>query len=81
MEFEKWAEEYELEHKKALKKWQDRSKLKSIIPKGFGDKLLQQYVAYRNEMATKKLVRVTWVLAIATIILSISTLYFNYWAK
>ena len=74
MGFEEWLRNYESEYEKALKKWQDKGGYKSIIPKGFSEKILKQYMAYRIEMETKKLVRATWALAIVTIILSFITL-------
>ena len=77
MKFKQWLKGYEVEYKEALKEWQETSKMKSIIPKGFGDRLLRQYAAYRNELMTKRLVIATWILAIATLILSILTLMFK----
>lgn len=43
-------------------------------PRGFHEYILAQYVAYRNELTTKRLVWATWFLAIGTILLSILTL-------
>lgn len=76
MKFEKWAGDFKKECDKALKNWQDIHGIK-IRPTNFGEKVLEQYIAYRNETMTKKLVIATWSLAIATIILSIITLWIN----
>lgn len=73
MKFEKWLKEYDAEYERELKEWQERSKIK-LIPEDLDRILLQKYIAYRNEIATRKLIMATWFLAIATTILSIITL-------
>ena len=75
MSFEKWFEEYE---KSSHETWDKTQKEKpGLIREGYDGKILQCYLAYKQFQATKWLVIATWVLAIASIILSILTLYSN----
>ena len=80
MSFKKWLAKYEKESDDELMRWGQKAGVignngkPAILPQGFDESTLIQYTAYRNEMATKKLVWATWFLAIATIILSILTL-------
>lgn len=74
MKFQEWLRKYERESDKELKRWQEKSGYKGLLPEGFDEKLIQQYNTYRIEMETKNLVKATWILAIGTIILSILTL-------
>lgn len=74
MGFKNWIKGYEKVYNNELKEWQEKSGMKAIIPKGFGEELLKQYSAYKSESATKNLVIVTWVLALATITLNLLTL-------
>ena len=74
MSFKDWLKGYEKVYSEELKKWQEKSGMKSIIPKVFGEELLKQYHAYSSELATKNLVIVTWVLALAAITLNLLTL-------
>mgnify|MGYP001581242292 CR=1 FL=1 len=81
MSFKKWMREYEEEFNNELIRWGQNAGFKgkngkpAILPEGFEEYTLARYTAYRNEMATKKLVGATWFLAIATIILSIISLF------
>lgn len=68
MKFKDWANGYKKEYEEALKEWQETNGVKVIIPEGIDDKLLQQYVAYKNVMETKRLVFATWALAIVGIL-------------
>ena len=74
MSFNGWLKGYNKVYNHKLREWQEKSEMKAIIPEGFGEELLKQYSAYRSELVTKNLVIVTWVLALATITLSLLTL-------
>ena len=74
MKFDKWLREFEIEYEKELKNWHTKSGYKSLLLPGLKERVIQQYSAYRNEMATRKLVIATWVLAVFTIILSLISL-------
>lgn len=65
--FLKWVKEYEKFYKLELKRTTGQN---VIIPLNFDRELLQQYIAYKNELRTMQLVWATWALAIATIMLS-----------
>lgn len=79
MKFETWIKEYETNHKKQLKEyWEKNPQVNQLVPGNFGKELLQQYMAYKKEIYSKRLVWATWGLAIATIILSTLTLYLQY---
>ena len=76
MNFKEWLNGYNNEYKRELKEWHDKNpNFKSVIPAGLDEQLIQQYSAYRSELATKKLVIVTWCLAIATTILAIISIF------
>ena len=75
MKFQQWLKGYEKESANELKKWQNKSNEKCLIPSGFDEKLIQQYNTYRIEMETKRLVIATWVLAMASILLSVLTIF------
>ena len=75
MKFKKWIEEYRHENLRELNEWQKETGMSGIIPNEFDKGLLKQFIAYRSELHTKRLVWATWFLAIATIILSIFTLF------
>lgn len=74
MNFKQWLTDYGKEYKRELKEWQNTTGIKSLIPHGLDEQLIQQYSAYRSELTTKRLVWATWTLAIATIILTIINL-------
>lgn len=76
MKFKKWLKKYEEEYERELREWQDRSKVK-LIPEDLDRMLLQKYIAFRNEITTRKLIMATWALVIVTIILSIITFWIN----
>ena len=78
MKFKDWIKDYEKEYERELEEWKSKSKLKGIIPQGFDESLLNQYVAYKSEIRTKQLVIATWVLAAVTILLNIVTLFFSF---
>ncbi|MFH1210231.1 MAG: hypothetical protein V1663_05605 [archaeon] len=71
MNFQKWLKEYEEESNKELKRWQEKTSYKNLIPEGFYENLIQKYNTYRIEMETKNLVKVTWILAIITALVGI----------
>ena len=75
--FDDFLNEIEKEYIKAKDNWQNKTGLKSILPKDLRKNVFNRYIAYRNEVMTKRLVVATWVLAVVTIILSILTLIFN----
>lgn len=66
---------FETFRKKADEKWfKHRANMTSFVAQQERDRFYQLYSAYAN----KELVLATWALAIATIILSGLTLYFQY---
>ena len=81
MSFKKWLGQYEEESNDELVRWSQnagtlgKNGKPTIIPEGFEELHLAQYIAYRNEMTTKRLVWATWFLAIATITLSLISLF------
>ncbi len=88
MNFEKWLEDFNNSFSDSLinySKYRGGLKMKDettmLIPEGLEDKTVQLYTAYRIEKTNKWLVWATWLLAIATIILSGITLYFQYFNK
>ena len=75
MKFEDWLDESEKEMDKRLAR--DLPKHKGLIAKNYHDRLIQHFIGFKTFKETRKLVIATWILAIATIILSILTLYFK----
>jgi hypothetical protein len=88
--FDKWVESYEREYARNITRDTDRltgtsglmtiddGKGDAILSySGYDEKTLRLYIAYQNEKTTKNLVWATWILVIATIILSILTLFLN----
>ena len=73
--FVKWAKEYERLSKFELKRTTGQN---VIIPLNFDRELLQQYIAYKNEMRTRQLVIATWALAGASILISILSLFIKF---
>ena len=76
MSFEQWLNKYREEYQSVIERYRQKSHFKAIIPKGFSERILQQYIAYRTEMETKRLVWATWFLAFTTILLSLLTFIF-----
>ena len=74
--FQKWLKNYEKEYKISLKIHFNQNNI-GLIPEKFDENLIQLYNAYKYETQTRNLVIVTWVLAGATIILSIATILSN----
>ncbi len=79
--FKKFITGYAREYRRELEEYWTKNKNKGIIPLGLDDEILHQYTAYQNYLQSGKLIMVTWVLAIATIIFSGLTLYFQYHVK
>lgn len=82
MSFIKWYREYRKSFDDSLIEYAKDYKLKinngiCTIPIGLENETLQLYNAYKHQKATNKLVIVTWVLAISTIVLSGVTIYFQ----
>lgn len=74
--FLKWAKEYERLYNLELRRyWKENKNTESMIPLNFDKELLQQYIAYKNELRTKQLVWATWALAGASIVLSFISLF------
>ncbi|OQA67576.1 MAG: hypothetical protein BWY36_00679 [Candidatus Diapherotrites archaeon ADurb.Bin253] len=73
--FVKWAKEYERLSKFELKRTTGQN---VIIPLNFDRELLQQYIAYKNELRTRQLVIATWALAGASILISILSLFIKF---
>jgi len=78
--FKEWLNNYDKEFKDELICWYLNSKKQKkkedpvILPSGFEEYVLTQYIAYRNEQTNRRLVMATWFLAVATILLSLLTL-------
>ena len=70
MIFRKWVKESEKEIKPLMNK--EIKKAGGLIPEGKEEKLLQSYLTYR-------IVRVTWILVIATILVGIIGTILNLW--
>ena len=74
--FLKWAKEYERLYKLELRRyWKENRNTEPMIPLNFDRELLQQYIAYKNELRTRQLVWATWALAGVSILLSIINLF------
>jgi len=71
MKFSKWLSEVDEEYESSFRK---KYKGKSILPNNAFDWHKEAYFTYKVIESNKSLVWATWVLAIATIILSILTL-------
>ena len=76
MKFEDWMREAEVDMSKREKK--DLKESKGLIAYNYHDRLIQYWIGYKTIQSTQHLVWATWILAIATIILSILTLYFQF---
>ncbi len=78
MKFQKWLDEFDSSFLDVLDNYAkyrgglklDEKNRKIIIPQGLDKKAVQLYTAYRLEKTNKSLVRATWILTVATIILS-----------
>ena len=78
MNFKKWVSEYMQENSRELDEWQKETGMKGIIPSEFDKETLRQYIAYKSELHSRRLVWATWGLAIGTLILSGLTLYLTF---
>jgi len=83
MSFKKWFDDYTkiavyFERRNALKQNPSIPKNTHIAIHTLDDKIFQSYIAYRIERINRWLVFATWSLAIASIILSVLTIYFQY---
>ncbi len=84
MNFEKWLDDFNsafnetlINHSKYRGGLKMKSKTTVLIPEGLEEKAVQLYAAYKTERTTKRLVWATWCLVIATIVLSIISLFFK----
>ena len=76
--FNRWIKDYDGVFKTSLLRdiehqfgeFDPQTYIEETEKKNWDRKSFQMYVAYRNEVTTKKLVLATWVLAIGTLILS-----------
>ena len=75
-EFSRWLRESEKEIKPEFNK---RLINGVIIPKNLDSELLQHYISYRINKSNQQLVKVTWFLAISTILLSIANIIILLW--
>jgi len=71
--FEKWLKKYQIENENELNRYLATSTNK-LFSKNFDNSLMQLYIAYRNDIQTRNLVYVTWVLAGATTVLAVATI-------
>ncbi len=81
MKFENWIKEASDDLESAIKSDTHRSDIFHDAPGSAGknkNNLLPYYLQYRMWISNRNLIWATWFLAIATIILSALTLYFQY---
>mgnify|MGYP001558222543 CR=1 FL=1 len=72
MKFREWVEEYEKEfHEEFSRRFKENPR---GIPMDISKRLRELFIGYKTFKETRRLVIATWILAIATIILSIITL-------
>jgi len=73
--FKRWLKRYDYFYKKELRDYWAKNGMNVLKPENFDKEFLYQFIAYRNEIQTKRLVIATWILAGASIILSIISLF------
>ena len=75
--FKMWLGGYEDEFQDELLRWMQQTRAKTkkgqsvVLPEGFEEYFLAQYVAYNSEIKTRELIFVTWALVAVNIILVI----------